>query len=167
MKRTIVILVVAVFAFSSCKSEGTKNKEQASEVIVFNLADDNAKKEFGALKLDETHQNMLNPTFSKESHEVAMKSWSDIHYGLNDFLKKEQFDWGIDSERIKIFNKIYFQKDGQVKYYVYGIQTDVSAEKKEAFGKLAQQFFAQEKISLTRDADFAQCGKASLLNTNI
>jgi len=167
MKRILVLGFAMLLAFVSCKSEGKETNEQQPEVMVFNLADDAAKKEFGALKLDETHSNMLDPNIAKESHEEALKSWSDIHYGLNDFLKKEKFDWGIKSERIKIFNKIYFQKDGQMKYYVYGIYADVSPERKVAFGKLAQQFFAKEKISLTRDADFAQCGKASLLNSNI
>jgi hypothetical protein len=167
MKRTIVTIVAILLVLISCTSEGNTTKEQQSEVMVFNLADDADKKKFSSLQLDKTHLNMLDPSTAKESHKEALKSWTDIHYGLNEFLKKEQFDWGVKSERIKIFNKIYFQKDGHVKYYVYGIHTDVPAESKAAFGKLAQQFFTTEKISLTRDVDFAQCGKASLLNSNI
>ena len=164
MKRIIVVGFAMVLAFTSCKSGGD---ETPSEVMVFSLADEAAKKEIVKLKLDDTHVNMLDPKVAKESHEEAMKSWTDIHYGLNAFLKKEQFDWGIKDERIKIFNKIYFQKDGRVKYYVYGVYADVSDETLKAFGKVAQQFFAKEKISLTRDTDFAQCGKASLLNSNL
>jgi hypothetical protein len=142
-------------------------KEVPSGVVVFNLEDDDARKEFSTLKLDETHVNMLNPSIAKESHEEAMKSWTDIHYELNRFLKKENFDWGIQDERIKIFNKIYFHKDGSVKYYVYGIHADVTPEKAAEFGTAAKNFFSKAKISLTRDTDFAQCGKASLLNTNL
>jgi hypothetical protein len=151
----------------STQNKPKEKEAETSEVTVFSLASADDKKEFSTLKLDDTHLNMLNPKIAKEKHEEAMQSWTDIHVELNQFLHKEEFDWGTDAERIKIFNKIYFQKDGRVKYYVYGVYADVSPEKVTAFGKLAKEFFANQKISLTRDVDFAQCGKASLLNSKI
>lgn len=138
-----------------------------SKVIVFSLANDEDKKKFGALKLDETHENMLDRNAAKESFDVAMDSWVDIHTRLNTHLMNEKFDWGIKDERIKIFNKIYFKADGQVKYYVYRIYANVEPDKIAAYGKIANDFFTNQKIKLVRDVDFAQCGRASLMNSNI
>lgn len=169
MRKNLVLSMLCGLILVGCSTQNEKKEKKAdtSEVVVFSLASADDKKEFSAMKLDDTHLNMLNPKIAKEKHEEAMQSWTDIHVALNKFLHKEQFDWGIDDEPIKIFNKIYFQKNGQVKYYVYGVYADVSPEKVSAFGELAQEFFADKKISLTRDVDFAQCGKASLLNLKI
>ena len=169
MRKSLILSVLCSMILVGCSVQNKQKEKQTevSEVLVFSLANADDKKEFSALKLDDTHMNMLNPKIAKEKHEEALQSWTDIHVELNKFLHKEQFDWGIDDKRIKIFNKIYFQKDGQVKYYVYGIHADVSPEKVTAFGELAQEFFTDQKISLTRDVDFAQCGKASLLNLKI
>lgn len=166
MRKNLVLSILCGVILVGCSTQNKPKEKKAEqpEVTVFSLASADDKKEFSALKLDDTHLNMLNPKIAKEKHEEAMQSWTDIHVELNKFLQKEQFDWGTDAERIKIFNKIYFQKDGQVKYYVYGVYADVSPEKVSAFGELAKEFFTDQKISLTRDVDFAQCGKASLLN---
>lgn len=166
MKKNFVLSVLCGLILVGC-STPNKQKEQRednSEVRVFSLANAEDKIAFSALKLDDTHSNLLNRDISKDQFDVIWKSWTDIHKALNQHLINENFDWGVNDERIRLFNKIYFKKDGRVKYYVFGIRSSVSQEKMEAFGEIAQDFFADQKISLTRDADFAQCGKASLLN---
>ena len=92
MKKNFLIAIILCFTLVSC-TEKDSHKAAKNNVVVFNMGDDKARKEFSALKLDETHPNLLNPSISKDNLDNVLASWSDIHHGLNAHLQKEKFDW--------------------------------------------------------------------------
>ncbi|MFD2566398.1 hypothetical protein [Pseudotenacibaculum haliotis] len=162
--RIVRICSVFVLLLSfACKSE--KTSDTIADVKIFNVANEDDRKEFSVLKLDDTHVNLLNPTISKDGFEAIYKSWSQFHYDLNDFLTSKNFTWGVDDENIKLFNRIYFTKEGKVKAYAYRVYNQVGKEKTEEYGKVIGDFLKSKQISLTRDVAFAQCGKMSLPNS--
>ena len=163
MKRGIVCFLLFVSIFYGCKV-GEK-KEEKESVLIFNVADTIERAEFGRLALDETHLNLLNPSISKDSFNVVYKSWAKLHQNVHAYLESNDFDWGIADEKIKIFNRIYFKKDGSIKTYVYRIYNTITEEKAKEYGKLMKEFLKEEQISITRGTDFAQCGKMSLPNS--
>ena len=161
MKKYLSLFVLIILVSISCQ----KPIEKEQKVQIFNVADPSKMAEFGKLKLDETHENLLNPTISKDNFDVVYKSWVDLHQNLNSYLVKNGFNWGISDEKIKIFNRIYFKKNGEIKTYVYRIYNEITQEKAAEYGVLIEKFLEKEQISLTRGTDFAQCGKMSLPNT--
>lgn len=161
MKRFICCLLVACI-FLGCRTD--EKKQEKETVLIFNVADEASRVEFGKLALDETHQNLLNPSISKDRFNDVYKSWTSLHQNLHNYLVKNNFDWGVADENIKIFNRIYFKKDGTVKTYVYRIYAKITDDKAKEYERLMKGFLGEEQISLTRGTDFAQCGKMSLPN---
>ncbi|MFY0629924.1 MAG: hypothetical protein JXR05_06045 [Flavobacteriaceae bacterium] len=162
MKKYNLYFLLALFVISGCQK--AVNKENEEKVLVFNVANQVELSEFGKLKLDESHLNLLNPKISKDSFEVVYKSWTDLHQNLHGYLVENNFDWGVADEKIKILNRIYFKKNGKVKTYVYRVYNKITDEKAKEYGELMKGFLREEQISLTRGMDFAQCGKMSLPN---
>lgn len=161
--RLVRICSVFVLLLSvACKQE--KGSAKIAEVQIFNVANEDDRKEFSVLKLDDTHVNLLNPTIDKEGFDAVYKSWTQFHYDLNDYLTTKNFDWGVGDENIKLFNRIYFTKEGKVKAYAYRVYNQVGEGKAEEYGELIGDFLKSKQISVTRDVDFAQCGKMSLPN---
>ena len=163
MKVVRICSVFVLLLSFACKQE--KASDAVADVQVFNIANEEDRKHFSVLKLDDTHINLLNPTISKDSFQAVSKSWSQFHYDLNDFLTSKNFAWGVDDENIKLFNRIYFTKEGKVKAYAYRVYNQVGKEKTEEYGKVIEEFLKSKQISLTRDVAFAQCGKMSLPNS--
>ena len=116
------------------------------------------------MKSYENYPNLLNPEISKENFKEVADSWKKLHLELYQFLKINNFKWESNSEKIKIFNNIYFTKEGKIKVYVYKILSDVNKSKVDDYEILVKEFFKKFQIDLKRDFNFAQCGKASLPN---
>ncbi|MEQ6125335.1 hypothetical protein AAON49_14090 [Pseudotenacibaculum sp. MALMAid0570] len=164
MRRIANLYILSILIFClGCKAE--KNDNKNPEIMVFNIANETSRANFQKLKLDDTHSNLLNPSISKDSMKFVYKSWSELHTNMSGFLNKKDFDWGISDEKIKIFNKIYFHKNGNVKAYAYRIYNPITNKKGEEYGKLIEEFLKSTQISISKDKDFAQCGKVSLPNT--
>jgi hypothetical protein len=157
--KTRIIFVLLITFLIGCKTE--PKEKITAEVFVFNLKNMNErlKIDFQKLELDKNHPNLLNPSISKDSIKSVYASWTKLHQDLNIFLKKKNFDWGIEDEKIKLFNKIYFTENGQIKIYAYNIFNEVTEEKARMYGELVKEFSKGIRISVERDFDFAQCGK--------
>jgi len=158
MKKLVLIcLLIAI----SCSNKKENN------VLVFNVGDDKTRVELIEMELDKKHPNLLNPSISKKNYDSVLGSWTELHKELNDFLNKNNFEWDVNEEKIKIFNKIYFDKSGKVKVYAFRILNRNAAKKSDEYGQLMLKFLKGIKISIARDFDFAQCGKISLPNKNL
>jgi hypothetical protein len=139
-------------------------KEEGVKIFNLNKYSEKEKNYFLEMNLDKNHPNLLDPKISDENFKEVVNSWKKLHSDLYQFLKKNNFDWESNSENIKIFNKIYFTSEGEIKVYAYKILNDVSKEKANEYEGLIKEFSENFKISLKRDFDFSQCGKASLPN---
>ena len=165
MKNKLLILLVLLIYVGCSQNE----KRNDYKILVFNLIEKNEriKADFLKMNLDANHPNLLSPNISKNDLAMVYKSWTKLHSELNDFLNEKGFSWGVSSEKIKLFNKIYFNKNGKVKVYAFRIFDPISDETVIEYKKLVKLFFKDTKISINKKADFAQCGKISLPNKKI
>lgn len=155
MKKLVLICLLLAISCS--------NKTE-SKVLIFNVDDDSAKVELLKMELDKKHPNLLNPAISAKNYDLVLSSWTELHKELNTFLSENNFNWDVEEEKIKILNKIYFDKNGKVKVYVFRILSKNAEKKSDDYGKLMSVFLKEMKISIVRDSAFAQCGKISLPN---
>ena len=156
MKKFLGVIVVFITLFS-CK------QEKGSVVSLHNLTEYEKIKK---LQLDDSYINLLNPSLSdKEEYETILKSWSSFHNKVNDVLTKNNFSWGVADSSITVVNKIYFKKDGTINYFLVNIKNEhVSDETKNTYVSLLKNNLDKLTIDLTRDNQFAQCGKVKYKN---
>ena len=152
------LVIISSFAF-------TYSNQDSGELIVkkpriYNFDNEIEFEEFVNLKLDKTHENLLDPQVSKSEIADVMQSWRDLHRKCGEYLKERSFDWGVESGTVSIFQKIYFDSDGSIENYFFKVQNeDISFEKKEEFSAILETFCETYRIKLQRNKPFAQCGK--------
>lgn len=130
------------------------------QVNVYNFDDKEALKRYESLQLDESHPNLLDPRFSKESHEEVIENWTQLHRELAGFLSDKEFSWGTEEENVAIVHKIYFAPSGEITAYFFNVlNSDISESKTAEFAELVSEFVDTAAIALTRESTFAQCGK--------
>ncbi|REH46472.1 hypothetical protein C7448_10732 [Tenacibaculum gallaicum] len=153
-----LLLVCSLIVLFSC------NKENEGEVV--NLQNEAAINKVKKLDLDTKYKNLLNPEFTTdEEYKEVTKSWGDFHKQVGKILKDNDFDWGIKDSSVKILNKIYFNKDGEVNYMVFKVMNEnVTSSKKREYEQLLTENITKLKIDLTRKEKFAQCGNVKYLN---
>ncbi len=157
MKKRLLVFFLIIFIFS-CSKE--------NEGAVVNLQSEAAINKVKKLDLDTKYKNLLNPEFTTdEEYKEVTKSWGDFHKQVGKILKENDFDWGIKDSSVKILNKIYFNKDGEVNYIIFRVMNEnVTYDKKEAYEKLLSENITKLKIDLKRNEKFAQCGNVKYLN---
>ncbi|MGG6232288.1 hypothetical protein [Tenacibaculum sp. SDUM215027] len=154
-KLLLVCLLIVLF---SCSKE--------NEEVVVNLQNEVAINEIKKLDLDTKYKNLLNPEFTTdEEYKEVTKSWGDFHKQVGKVLKENDFDWGVKDSSVKILNKIYFNKDGEVNYMMFKVMNEnVTSSKKREYEQLLTENITKLKIDLTRKEKFAQCGNVKYLN---
>jgi hypothetical protein len=76
-------------------------------------------------------------------------------YDLNSYLNKNNFTW---DKPTRIFNRIYFQPDGSINYYLVNLALPgTDTRKAKQFIPLLNQFVQTYKIKITAKTKFAQC----------
>jgi len=111
-------------------------------------------------KLDEIypsalHSDSAKAVFKGEAQTRFLIAYKTMLYDLNSYLNKNNFTWGKPT---RIFNRIYFQPDGSIDYYLVNLAlpgTDTSKAKQ--FIPLLNQFVQTYKIKITAKTKFAQC----------
>ncbi len=94
----------------------------------------------------------------KTNPEEYYNAWVSFMQQWGKFLSANDFYW---EETTKGFNRIYFNKDGGIDYWLFNInEGQIPAEKEARFEQLLKQFASEHKFSLTADVGFAQCGGA-------
>lgn len=164
----VVFIAISISGILSCKSPSeNQSKPPVKEVSlkVFNVDNREEMAQFDKLNMDKTHPNMLDPRNSKSENEKIKASWIDLHQSIGNYLAENNFSWGVEDQAIKMFQKIYFEPNGQLKTYTFKIvNRSISAEKKEEFGNLIAGFAKTHKVNYSMDKPFAQCGKTSYQN---
>jgi len=165
--RNGLLGLVLIFGFISCSNKPNSDEQvvvKTSKVVNF----DNkiAFNDLLALNLDSTYLNLLDPGYSNESeYKTIIKSWTDFHQKVSQFMEEESFKWEVTDSTISIVNRIYFDKNGNIDYYFFRVLTpSITTEKRAKFEKVLQKFSENTKIGLSRESPFAQCGKTKYLN---
>lgn len=163
IKALITALFTAVI--TCCVPNQDIENTESNNPNVVNYDDKMTFEEIKKLKLDDYYPNLLDPKLSSESdYKKVVLSWTKFHQEISSYLKEAQFQWEAADSSISIVNKIYFDKDGRVEYYVFRITNpSVSAKKKAEFTQIILDFSKNVKIDLIREEQFSQCGKTRLL----
>lgn len=155
--KKIGLFLIGVLLLASC------GKKEAKVVNIQNVA---AFTAFKKLNLDETHRNLLNSKHTTpETYKEVLASWKSFHQQIGKLMETHDFSWGSSDETIALVNKVYFEKNGKVKYYAFRVlNKTVTQEKKEVFQNLIAANIEQLTIPLQRTTVFAQCGKIKYRN---
>lgn len=94
----------------------------------------------------------------KTNPDEYYQTWVKFNQQLGKFLSANNFYW---EETTKGFNRIYFNKNGGIDYWLFHInEGQISKEVEEQFEMLLNKFAAEHKFPLSADVGFAQCGGA-------
>ncbi|HLV13749.1 MAG TPA: hypothetical protein VKY41_01115 [Xanthomarina sp.] len=159
--------ILLIIGLISCKQNSTeKVTEDIKEPKIVSANNEMAYNEIKKLNLDSTYTNLLDPrNVSEPEYKMVMKSWSEFHKNISQFLIDENFKWEVPDSTITIFNRIYFDKNGTIDYFTFKIKTpSVSDEKQTEYEKILLKFSKQVKLNLKRPEQYAQCGKTKYLN---
>ncbi|MUP44637.1 hypothetical protein E0K83_02625 [Gramella sp. BOM4] len=161
MQNLVTFLLISLLSFSAI-SQNT----ETIKVYDFD-SDPEVVKSIGP-KLDESHPNLMNPQISKTEYESVTGSWSSLHQEIAKFLTAKDFEWETEAEQILIVHKFYFDPDGTIHTYVFNLlNEDIDKQQRQAYSSLVSEFAKNYNIGLTRDKQFAQCGKTRQMNQNI
>lgn len=172
MKKLLTLIALTIL-FSSCNSNKKSEKPQKNtlqtsakvsfEVFNGSVAED--RKKYQSYGLDDTCPNLLDPRISKDKIDKINAAWLDLNKAIGQHLAENNFDWKTEEPYIKAWHKFYFHKDGSLHKYLFNFRgKEISAETKEAYKKVMQEFGKIYKLPLEQDSAFAQCGKAAFKN---
>jgi hypothetical protein len=149
----IVLLMSTMHMFSQVEEPRVISLLSSKTIITTELKD-----------LDATHVNLLNPNVSDSNFKEVLNSWTQLHQELNSFLKGRKFRWETKSKKIKMFNRFYFDNEGNISVYAFRFFNKISPQKENEFLNLMKDFTKNHKIRIKRREKFAQCGKIALPN---
>ena len=155
----LMSLIVICIISSEAKSQ------KLNAIEVYDVANEPDRAKFIAMELDKNHPNLLNPEISKTEINKVVESWTEMHQDIGKYLKTNGFEWKVDDPEIMILHKFYFQPDGKIKTYFFRIfNEEVSYDQREEYSKLISEFASTHRITITKDFQFAQCGKTKYVN---
>ena len=159
--------LVLIFGLIGCNKKSKRDEQiNMTTFRVVNFDNKIAFNDMQALDLDSTYLNLLDPRYSDASeYEPIIKSWTDFHQKVSQFMEEESFKWEVTDSTISIVNRIYFDKNGNIEHYFFRVLTpSITTKKRAEFEKVLQKFSKNTKIDLSRESPFAQCGKTKYLN---
>ena len=117
--------------------------------------------------LDSLYKSAVNvdsalAVFKIETEQQKMyESYVKLLQDFGKFLINNNFNW---EKPTKCFNRIYFNSDGTIDYFLYNFQINnvkpedqISQEKQAEFDRLLNLFIKDYKIPLTANTKFAEC----------
>jgi hypothetical protein len=117
--------------------------------------------------LDSIYKNAVNSDtalaiFKTDTEqEKLQQSYTRLLKDLASFLSKNNFKW---EKKTPCFNKVYFNKDGAIDYFLYffrgNAEDNPSELKQKEFQRLLSLFIKDYKFALTANTKFTQCGGA-------
>ena len=157
MKFCITLIMVTTVQLSHGQQIALTFKEAEKQGISMQHLDSIYK---SAVSSDTT--NAVFKTTSEQDN--LQQSYAKLLQDLGDYLSKSNFKW---EKRTQCFNKIYFNNDGTIDYFLFffrGNEEDnPSKAQQEEFQRLLNLFIKDYKFSLTANTKFSQCGGAVYL----
>jgi hypothetical protein len=106
------------------------------------------------------HSDSTLSVFHNKQEEY-IKAYQKLLQDLGNYLKKNNFIW---EKPVKGFNRIYFNKDGKIDYFLYSFRPDqITAEQEKRFGELLSKFIKKYRFPLKADRPFAQCSPVTYM----
>lgn len=98
-----------------------------------------------------------NAVFKAEQEPKFIQAYTNMLTDLAKYLNKNGFWWG-DNVHAKIFNRIYFERDGSISYYLVNLEPlNMEKVRQNAFIFLLNNFIQNYKLKMKANGRFAQC----------
>lgn len=100
------------------------------------------------------HADTTQAAFGEREKEFV-EAYGKLLADLSDFLKENNFFWG---KTTRCFNRIYFNKDGRIDYFLFNFNPgQLSRKKEKQFERLVGLFILHYQFPMTCETRFAQC----------
>lgn len=114
------------------------------------------------------HADASLAVFKTVSEQEAMgQAYVGLVKDFGKFLKENNFKW---DQPIGCFNRIYFNSDGTIDYFLYKFISNkseqgnqLSQEKEREFNRLLNLFIKDHRIGMTANTKFAQCSPVTYM----
>lgn len=120
---------------------------------------------FSISSLDSIYKSALHPdpehSVFVDNQREFVQSYQQLHQDLSNYLTDNDFEW---SERIKLFTRVYFGKDGTVDFFLFNPKrANLSQEGNDRLFSLINKFITGYRISVSADTPFAQCSPVTYM----
>ena len=145
LKKILVILLL--FYAKSVAAQHVADTFQHAETSGYSMQ-----------QLDKQYKSAIGAgdvVFKGDDEKRLIIAYTTMLHDLNKYLNQNNFRW---NSQVRIFNRIYFEPDGSISYYLVNLKpTGLDDEKQKAFVTLLSNFIQHYKIKITANARFAQC----------
>lgn len=152
MKTILTILLLTVVNFNSYGQKAmTFTEAQENGVDIYSL---------DSIYKSGIHSDTTLAVFVTNQDEY-IAAYQKLLQDLGKFLKTNNFLWQSPT---KGFNRIYFDKSGNIDFFLYNFRPDqLSVDQESIFKKLLNKFIANHRFSLTANTGFAQCSPVTYM----
>jgi hypothetical protein len=146
MKKLFVLLIwVSISAMSYGQKALTFEEARAMGIITSHL--------------DSIYANSIdsdtNKGVFKKNQDEFISSYSKLLKDFGQYLTKNNFLWAQPTNG---FNRIYFDKDGKIDYFLYSFRPNpLTKEQEKRFGELLNAFIQEYRFPLKASEKFVQC----------
>ena len=161
MKQTSILIFVIINLFCTITN---------AQKIALTVNEAKEKGIMDILEKDYTsaiHVDSTKAVFKTEAEQDKMAEvYQQLIQDFGKFLSEKQFVW---KNVTKSFNRIYFNTDGSVDYFVYSFRfwddnsVKLTDEEQAMFKKLLNEFIQDYKIPMSADKKFAQCSPVTYM----
>ncbi len=146
MKSILTILtLLAICSFSYGQKAMTFTEARTQNIM--NSA-------FDSIYKSAIHVDTSLAVFKTNQEEFAA-SYQKMLQDFGQFLKKDSFIW---EKPTRGFNRIYFNKDGGIDYFLFSFRPNqLTVEQEAKFKELLNKFIQDYKLPLSAKTGFAQC----------
>ena len=112
--------------------------------------------------LDSLYTNAMDDgtgNFVFDNGDTVSAAMTKMFADISAFMRRKEDMRKIE---VQIFQRVYFNKDGKVDYYIYKIRNadQLSEEECQKIDDLLNEFIKDYQFSLSADKGFVQCGTA-------
>jgi len=115
--------------------------------------------------LDNSYKSGINADSSlavfNSNEEEYIKAYQQLLQDFGSFLKTNHFLWDNPTRG---FNRIYFDKNGKIDYFLYNFPPgQLTNEQEVRFKELLNNFITNYRFTLTAEVGFAQCSPVTYM----
>mgnify|MGYP001049815414 CR=1 FL=1 len=150
MKKIILCLLSSFFVCSLCGQTAISINKAKEQGITFDSLD--------SIYTRATSDGTKSYVF--ENSEEVSNAWYKMISDVSSFLVKNK---EILNLNISIFQRVYFNKDGKIDYYLFNIRNldELTEEEVQLFTDLLNEFVKDYQFPLSADKGFSQCGNVN------
>jgi len=100
----------------------------------------------------------------KTNQDEYIEDYQKMLQNLGEYLKENNFFWDKPTNG---FNRIYFDKNGKIDYFLYNFSPNqLTIEQEKRFKEILNKFIINYQFPLTAQTKFAQCSPVTYMPSN-